>query len=163
MTSLEGLTQPNNSKIAHKLKDLCNAGGFPLAKWHSTHPDVLAAISSTTTSGSAISLDDCATKILGLKWTPHDDNFTFIYNPSSQSATLSKRFILSEVAQIFDSLGFISPIVIKAKMLLQELWLHKLTHFHPNSHQGGSASEKISSVWPDSQYHDGSTHGVTQL
>ena len=38
----------------------------------------------------------------------------------------TERLILSKVAQIFDSLSFISPVVIRAKMVLKELWLHKL-------------------------------------
>ena len=57
-------------EIAQQLKALCNAGGFPLAKWHSTTPELLKAVSLTDNSSSIISLDDCITKILGLKWLP---------------------------------------------------------------------------------------------
>ena len=64
-------------EIAQQLKALCNAGGFPLAKWHSTTPELLKAVSWTGNSSSIISLDDCITKILALKWLPHEDKFIF--------------------------------------------------------------------------------------
>ncbi|XP_071647546.1 uncharacterized protein [Temnothorax longispinosus] len=54
-------------KIALQLKNLCMAGGFPLAKWHATHPDVLTAVQAKKDQGSQITFDDCATKILGLR------------------------------------------------------------------------------------------------
>ena len=54
--------------IAQQLKALCNTGGFPLAKWHSINLKLLKPVSSTNKSSSIISLDDCMTKILGLKW-----------------------------------------------------------------------------------------------
>ncbi|XP_011859306.1 PREDICTED: uncharacterized protein LOC105556806 [Vollenhovia emeryi] len=94
-------------EVAHQLKGLCMAGGFPLAKWHATHLDILRTI-------------------LGLKWLPQEDTFAFSTRSSRSEGRLTKRLVLSEVAQIFDPLGFASPVVIKAKILLQELWLHKL-------------------------------------
>ncbi|XP_050344657.1 uncharacterized protein LOC126769788 [Nymphalis io] len=39
----------------------------------------------------------------------------------------SKREILSVISQIFDPLGLLSPRVMTMKMLLQKLWLHKLS------------------------------------
>lgn len=113
-------------KIANQLKDMCNAGGFPLAKWQSTHKDLLTAVNSTKETASTITFDDCATKILGLKWLPHSDEFAFTVRLNENSGKLTKRIILSEVAQIFDPLGFISPVTIRAKVLLQELWLQKI-------------------------------------
>ncbi|XP_024892035.1 uncharacterized protein LOC112467583 [Temnothorax curvispinosus] len=118
-------------KIALQLKNLCMAGGFPLAKWYATHPDVLTAVQAEEDQGSQITFDDCVTKILGLQWLPQEDSFAFSTRISSHTDHLTKRLVLSEVAQIFDPLGFASPVVIKAKMLLQKLWLHKLQWDEP--------------------------------
>lgn len=36
--------------------------------------------------------------------------------------SLTKRILLKEIASIFDPLGFLAPFIIKAKILLQEVW-----------------------------------------
>ncbi|XP_011869280.1 PREDICTED: uncharacterized protein LOC105562806, partial [Vollenhovia emeryi] len=108
-------------EVAHQLKGLCMAGGFPLAKWHATHLNILKTVTDSEDQGLPITFDDCVTKILGLKWLPHEDTFAFSTRSSRKEGRLTKRLVLSEVAQIFDPLGFASPVVIKAKILLQEL------------------------------------------
>lgn len=64
-------------------------------------------------------------KTLGVQWCPSEDNFH--YNICLSNSTVTKRNILSDVAKIFDPLGWISPCVIKAKILIQSLWF--LTQF----------------------------------
>ncbi|XP_011884032.1 PREDICTED: uncharacterized protein LOC105571167 [Vollenhovia emeryi] len=113
-------------EVAHQLKGLCISGGFPLAKWHATHLDILKTVTDSEDQGSQITFDDCATKILGLKWLPQEDTLAFSTRSSRSEGRLTKRLVLYEVAQILDPLGFVSLVVIKAKILLQELWLHKL-------------------------------------
>lgn len=39
---------------------------------------------------------------------------------------ITKRTILSVITQIFDPLGLIGPVIIKAKILLQSLWQLKI-------------------------------------
>ncbi|XP_011883612.1 PREDICTED: uncharacterized protein LOC105570777, partial [Vollenhovia emeryi] len=113
-------------EVAHQLRGLCMAGGFPLAKWHATHLDILKTVTDSEDQGLSITFDDCATKILGLQWLPQQDTFTFSTRSSRTEGRITKRLVLSEVAQIFDPLGFASPVVIKANILLQELWQNKL-------------------------------------
>lgn len=42
------------------------------------------------------------------------------------SKTVTKRVILSSVAQIFDPLGLLSPITITGKIIMQQLWRLKI-------------------------------------
>ncbi|XP_018392384.1 PREDICTED: uncharacterized protein LOC108771563, partial [Cyphomyrmex costatus] len=46
----------------------------------------------------------------GLLWQPHHDAFSLCAAPSSDHV-VTKRLALSETAQIYDPLGFISPVV----------------------------------------------------
>ncbi|KAK9694485.1 Pao retrotransposon peptidase [Popillia japonica] len=57
---------------------------------------------------------------------------TIITNISESTATIiTKRTILSEISQIFDPLGLLSPCTLSAKVLLQMLWMEKLTWDEP--------------------------------
>ncbi|KAI4476219.1 hypothetical protein M0804_013759 [Polistes exclamans] len=51
-------------EIAHQLKNLCNAGGFPLTKWQSIKQDLLRTLSPAKENSTAILFDHCTTKIL---------------------------------------------------------------------------------------------------
>ncbi|XP_068675312.1 uncharacterized protein [Montipora foliosa] len=65
-------------------------------------------------------------KVLGVVWNNHTDMFTLKVKPelllSQEPAMLSKRTILSQVARIYDPIGFASAFLIRAKIGLQELW-----------------------------------------
>ena len=39
---------------------------------------------------------------------------------------MTKRLLVSDVAKTFDVLGWYSPTIIKAKILLQMLWLERI-------------------------------------
>ena len=65
-------------------------------------------------------------KVFGVVWNSHKDMFTLKVKPelllSQEPAMLSKRTILSQVARIYDPIGFASSFLIKAKIGLKELW-----------------------------------------
>ena len=60
---------------------------------------------------------------LGLRWRPNDDMFCFKVSMPKPSSIVTKRTILSEIARLFDPLGWLAPVTIKAKILLQNLWM----------------------------------------
>ncbi|XP_066582970.1 uncharacterized protein [Prorops nasuta] len=67
-----------------------------------------------------------SSKVLGIYWDHGDDSFRFRASPS-HIGVLTKRILLSENTKIFDPLGWISPIVITLKQLMQSTWLLKLS------------------------------------
>ncbi|XP_034946437.1 uncharacterized protein [Chelonus insularis] len=111
--------------IAQDLIKLCMAGSIPLAKWSSNSPALLQALALQSLSTALTqALDDTELKVLGLSWSPASDQF--IFSPKSSTLKkLTKRSMLSEVAQLFDPLGFLAPVIDRAEMFIQELWLNK--------------------------------------
>ena len=63
------------------------------------------------------------TKTLGIEST---DEFRLTIAEPSPNTTVTKRVIVSDVAKIFDVLGWFSPVTVKMKILLQRLWEIKL-------------------------------------
>ncbi|XP_008188461.1 uncharacterized protein LOC103310837 [Acyrthosiphon pisum] len=59
-------------------------------------------------------------KVVGLKWDPLADMFSFRVHPSKVNPT--KRTVLSDIAMVFDPLGLMSPITFWTKYLMQRLW-----------------------------------------
>ncbi|CAK1581044.1 unnamed protein product [Parnassius mnemosyne] len=59
-------------------------------------------------------------KVFGVQWGSAEDYFTYSVSPVNVEFT--KRSILSHVARIYDPLGWLSPFILLAKLLLQNLW-----------------------------------------
>lgn len=100
---------------------LLRSGGFELSKWASNHPDLIKDLSGL--DSSSVTIDKGKTSsVLGVKWNATRDTFCFLYEPPEISGTISKRVILSEVSRLFDPLGLLGPIIVSAKLVLQDLW-----------------------------------------
>ena len=61
---------------------------------------------------------------LGLRWNTCTDMITFASKTivSSDPSVTTKREVLQYSARLYDPLGFLSPVTIQAKILMQELW-----------------------------------------
>ena len=64
-------------------------------------------------------------KTLGVMWIAPEDVFTFESQVNGEFK-LTKCTFLKKIAALFDPLGFLSPFTIRAKVLMQELWIHGL-------------------------------------
>ena len=106
--------------------ELLKLGGFPLRKFSANHPDILKDIPIDYLAINSKSFEDkeLGTSVLSLSWNPID-NFLFKFIPFNQAFKLTKRFFLSRTAKLFDPMGWIGPIVIRAKILIQLLWQEK--------------------------------------
>ncbi|XP_036148457.1 uncharacterized protein LOC118647518 [Monomorium pharaonis] len=113
-------------EIINQLTLLCTAGGFPLQKWNSNSQEILRRMAVTPNKDvPIIQSHSSRVKTLGLCWRPETDEFEFTSLPTP-SCVITKRTVFSEIAQLYDPLGLLSPVVIRAKMLLQELWVAKI-------------------------------------
>ncbi|XP_055714786.1 uncharacterized protein LOC129808906 [Phlebotomus papatasi] len=66
-------------------------------------------------------------KTLGVEWDNKADVFGFkLCQRDLVSQAVTKRNILSTVARIFDPIGLVGPVVVAAKIILQEAWLCKV-------------------------------------
>lgn len=60
-------------------------------------------------------------KILGTVWNHAEDVLLFNVNPP-KDMTFTKRAILSQIARIFDPVGFTAAFLVRAKIGMQRLW-----------------------------------------
>ncbi|XP_071165983.1 uncharacterized protein [Mytilus edulis] len=66
---------------------------------------------------------DKEAKILGMRLNVETDELSYAKRVlSSVSSNITKREILKESSKIFDPLRFLSPVSIRAKILMQDLW-----------------------------------------
>ncbi|GBL91112.1 hypothetical protein AVEN_184477-1 [Araneus ventricosus] len=58
-------------------------------------------------------------------WNSVSDTFTYKANVNINHS-YTKRDVLSQIARIYDPVGLLGPVISKAKILMQQLWLLKL-------------------------------------
>ncbi|KAJ8358212.1 hypothetical protein AAFF_G00022360 [Aldrovandia affinis] len=111
-------------KLYHDLKAICQTGGFKLTKWMSNNLEVLANIpqEDRATEVKDLDLDQDSLPIeraLGVQWCIQSDQFKFLVN--IQQKPLTRRGILSMMSSVYDPLGMLSPVILPARNILQEL------------------------------------------
>lgn len=114
--------------MAKDLIAICSRGGFTLTQWISNSREVLQSIPEELRSKTLCELDLDRDKLpvdkaLGLQWCIETDSFKFKLKVKEKPST--KRGMLSMISSIYDPLGFLAPLILPAKLLLQELWRMK--------------------------------------
>ncbi|XP_050061681.1 uncharacterized protein LOC126551703 [Aphis gossypii] len=122
-------TEKNVLEYQSQLINLCSLAKFELRKWANNNSTILQAVPTECQAMSPAILyndtDDFGLKILGLKWDPRADVFSFNTKPSSTIP--KKRSVLSDIARVFDPLGLLSPITFWTKHVMQQLWTTGIT------------------------------------
>ncbi|GFW58740.1 integrase catalytic domain-containing protein [Trichonephila clavipes] len=96
-----------------------------LHKWSSNSPELLNSSLSSDVEHSFSTDIDLSVKTLGISWKPFEDCFAFKVSVSAKHI-YTKREVLSVIAKLYDPLGFLGPVIAKAKVFLQQLWQCKL-------------------------------------
>ncbi|GFW42157.1 integrase catalytic domain-containing protein [Trichonephila clavipes] len=112
-------------QLQSQLKDALQSCGMNLHKWSSNYPELLNSSLSSDVEHSFSTDIDLSVKTLGISWKPFEDCFVFKVSVSAKHI-YTKRAVLSVIAKLYDPLGFLGPVIAKAKVFLQQLWQCKL-------------------------------------
>ncbi|XP_053398928.1 uncharacterized protein LOC128556932 [Mercenaria mercenaria] len=110
--------------LIDKSKELCSKGGLRLHKFVSNDKDVIAHFDPSDRAKDLKDINLLSDKLpieraLGIQWCTESDTFQFKIEANDRP--LNRRGILSAVGSLYDPLGFISPVVLIAKQILQQL------------------------------------------
>ncbi|XP_073947429.1 uncharacterized protein isoform X1 [Choristoneura fumiferana] len=111
-----------------QLRELLMLGGFNTHKWSSNHAPILSDIPPTEQHFDELDLqrDNHKLKALGLTIDNNKDCFTISCPETFNSQSVTKRDILSYISKFYDPMGFVSPIIVKAKAIMQRLWSEQI-------------------------------------
>ncbi|XP_018363692.1 PREDICTED: uncharacterized protein LOC108761581 [Trachymyrmex cornetzi] len=103
-------------QLKQEIVKILATAGLELRKWNS---NVLELLSNSENERPLASKEEV--KTLGIHWNAQEDMFKFKVT-IPREACKSKRGILSVIAQIYDPLGLIGPVMVKAKLFIRSLW-----------------------------------------
>lgn len=98
-------------------------GGFNLRKWQSNDPSTVFLDKNTNLTFGK----DVSQSTLGIIWNPQSDVIKYTVRGFDNERPVTKRAILSIASQIFDPLGLLAPVVVVAKVIMQQLWQLKVS------------------------------------
>lgn len=111
-------------ELIRKTKEMCRRGGFNLHKFTSNKREVIESIPVEDRAKGIKELnlekDELPMeRALGVSWCIESDAFKF--QIVMQDRPLTRRGILSTVSSVYDPLGFLAPLILTGKGLLQDL------------------------------------------
>ena len=107
-------------RLTTELDEVLLKGGFQVKGWFSNR-----SLEKETTKQEKPEMKllqgTSQEKILGTVWNHAEDVLLFKVNPP-KDMTFTKRAILSQIARIFDPVGFVAAFLVRAKIGMQRLW-----------------------------------------
>ncbi|XP_076301820.1 uncharacterized protein LOC143219898 [Lasioglossum baleicum] len=136
---------PSLRRSRDQLNGLLHCGHFKLRKWASNHSELLTDMdpSDHGLACSKFLTPDDEVKILGVSWNPSRDAFQFQVSLSNTLPS-TKRTILSTIAKLYDPLGWVTPAIISAKVIIQDLWRLRIAWDDPIS---GPALDRWTAIY----------------
>ena len=121
-------TREEALQIQREMTEILKSAGFILRKWSSNDKGILESIERNSEPQDKLIevKEEKEMKTLGLLWNGNTDTLHYTVEVKMNSS-VTKRTILSTVCKIFDPLGLIGPVIIKAKIIIQALWQLQIT------------------------------------
>lgn len=96
---------------------------FPLRKYCSNSEEFLKSMNPKLIEhNTSKTFEPETVKVLGIRWTTQNDKLSVSLNLDVLPNQITKRILLSKIASVFDTLGLLSPVTIKSKLLMQKVW-----------------------------------------
>ncbi|XP_058802063.1 uncharacterized protein LOC131670464 [Phymastichus coffea] len=121
----------NLISIRDEMISLLKVGGFLIRKWSSNHPEAFNAFDQSTFNLDCLVKGDVLQKTLGIVWHSQADLFGYSLDQVDAQVLSTKRKLVSELAKIFDPLGLVGPVILYAKVLIQDCWKAKINWDDP--------------------------------
>ncbi|XP_058840849.1 uncharacterized protein LOC131696319 [Topomyia yanbarensis] len=114
-------------RLRQEVSAMLTSAGLPLKKWASNSSEVLAQVPQEDLALPPLHdlQDEQSVSTLGLVWEPKSDTMRFKVQLPLPAPVLTKRKVISYIAQIFDPLGLVGPTITVAKLFMQRLWALK--------------------------------------
>ena len=119
------LHDSQGNDLYKQLDELWGKAGMRTRKWLSNSPQIVEKIPIKDRASEVdINKGPLPTvKTLGIAWLPEEDVFTFKANPPEKNFQITKRKFLKKIATLFDPVGFLAPFTIRAKVMIQKMWV----------------------------------------
>lgn len=109
-------------ELQKHLTELLLRGQFSLREWRANDTRILQHLTEGCKTDGLLVLDkEGALKTLGLLWNATEDCLQYHVEIEKTDAA-TKGIVLSKIAQVFDLLGLIAPLLINGKIIMQWLW-----------------------------------------
>ncbi|UYV75423.1 hypothetical protein LAZ67_13000216 [Cordylochernes scorpioides] len=92
-------------------------------KWASNDPTILNQIHEDARLKKIQFDGEEVVKTLGLGWDPAGDYFLYSFQEPTQGDEITKRGMLSLVAKLYDPMGWLAPVIVIGKIMIQRLWV----------------------------------------
>ena len=108
--------------LVAKVTEALDKGGFKLGRWSTNSEVVWQSLNPELRSEEPVNIDtkEHTERTLSVFWSPTTDELTF--RPKVKDVPATKRTVLSILMSVYDPLGLLACWLIRARILLQDLW-----------------------------------------
>ncbi|XP_017796726.1 PREDICTED: uncharacterized protein LOC108577994 [Habropoda laboriosa] len=125
----DALTGTATKKEALALREditqLLKSARLNVRQWASNDRDLLQGLSEFDVNRKLHLGESSTLKTLGIVWNSATDFIHYAVKTTTSTPQITKRHISSEIARIYNPLGLLGPVIIIAKLLLQQIWILK--------------------------------------
>ncbi|UYV79999.1 hypothetical protein LAZ67_18001367, partial [Cordylochernes scorpioides] len=109
--------------LRDELIELLRCGGFTLKKWSSNDLTILGNIAKEHCAQKITFEQSKVIRTLGLEWIQSEDCFLYDVQSLEKTSVTTKREMLSFIAKLYDPLGWLAPVLVTGKIMVQRLWI----------------------------------------